>query len=145
MCQISQQIKFCSCSDKLAAATKHLKSIYYVWTIERVSGISDFAMDGLVMDDPTQLDELSAEKILKELNSKNLFDFDYKPKDNDNLEIKRVNPKKRYEKKKLIGSNLNFYYLFDKWHLGYSGSFSYEYEHYKNGYLEITDFKSNED
>ncbi len=137
MCQVSQNIRFCSCADKLAEATKHLKSIYYVWTIERISGINDFAMDGLLMEDPKQLDELSAESILKKLNSQNLFDFEYKPQDNDSLEIKRKNPKKRYQKKKLIGTHLNFYYLLNKWHIGYPNVFTYAYETYKNGKIEI--------
>ncbi|WP_420572351.1 hypothetical protein [Kordia sp.] len=137
MCQVSQTIKFCSCSDKLAEATKHVKSIYYIWKIERVVGINDFAMDGLLMEDPKQLDELSADAILKELNSKNLFDFDYKPQDNDSLEIKRVNPKKKHHKKKLIGSHLNFYYLIDKWHIGYPDAFTYQHEMYKKGNVKV--------
>ncbi|WP_430409713.1 hypothetical protein [Kordia sp.] len=137
MCKASETIRFCSCADNLENASKHSKSIYYVWTIERILGINDFAMDGLLMEDPKQLDELVAETILRKLNSKNLFDFDYKPQDNDSLEIKRVNPKKRYQKKKCIGTHLNFYYLFNKWHIGYADVFTYQLESYKNGKVEI--------
>lgn len=144
MCEVSKTIKFCSCKDNLSEAHKHAKSMYYVWTLESVTGSSELAMDGLLMEEPTQLDELSAEKIVKELNSKNLFDFDYQPINDDTLEIKRVQPKKRYPKNrrnktKLIGSHLSFYYWLDKWHIGYAGGFENIYKIYKSGKVEIID------
>lgn len=137
MCKTLETIRFCSCADNLESATKHAKSIYYVWTMEHATGFNDIAMDGLLMAYPEQLDELYAEFIVKELNSKNVFDFDYQPKENDSLRIERVNPKKRYEKKELIGDHLNFYFKFDEWQIGYPTPFTYEYEIYKNGNVEI--------
>lgn len=110
-----------------------------MWTLERISGINDFAMDGLLMENPEQLDELIAEFILKELNSKKMFDFEYEPKENDSLRIERIHPKKRYQKKKQIGTHLNFYYQFDKWHIGYPDVFTYQHESYKNGKVEISE------
>ncbi len=137
MCKASKTIRFCSCEDNLVKATKHLKSIFYVWTLDRVVGFSDSGMDGLAMFPSEQLDELLPEFILKELNSKKLFDFDYIPQDNDSLQIKRVNPKKRYEKKELIGDHLNFYFEFGEWHIGYISPFTYNLKVYKNGKVEV--------
>jgi hypothetical protein len=136
MCQVSSSIKFCSCADNLAEATKNAKSIYYIWTLNRLVRVDYLELDGIFLDDPLQLDELYAETIVKALNEKNLFDFEYTPNENDQLKIERVNPKKRYEKKKLVGIHLDFYYSQDKWHIGTPKELSYEYEVYKNGKVE---------
>ncbi|WP_298425387.1 hypothetical protein [uncultured Kordia sp.] len=136
MCKPISVIRFCSCAENLEA-NKHRKDIYYVWTLERVSGLNDIAMDGMLMEPSVQLDELLPEYILKELNSKNRFDFEYQPQQNDSLHIKRIHPKKRYHKKKLIGDNLNFYFLADRWHIGYPDGFTYLFETHKNGKVEI--------
>lgn len=99
MCENAANITFCTCEVK--TPTVHNKNSRrtgkdktlpekksYRWSLHKITGLSEQTMDGLLMEpDHAFTKELTAESILKELNERNCFDFEYKPNEGDSLGI----------------------------------------------------------
>ncbi|WP_299683589.1 hypothetical protein [uncultured Dokdonia sp.] len=136
MCRELETIKFCSCKENLNLS-KRKKQNQYIWILERVKEVNTSGMLGLTMLPKDQLDELIPEFIVQELNTTNLFDFEYTPMDNDSLRIERVHRTKSRKKEYLFGEYLNFYYSNGAWHIGQVDPFSYYLEVHKDGKVKI--------
>ncbi len=137
MCKIElETIKFCSCPENLDLNKAENKS-NYVWILDRVVGLETSGMLGLTMLPTDQLDKLIPEFIVQEINSKNLFDFEYKPKENDRLRIERIDRSKTRENEYLFGDYLDFHYFNGQWLIGGVSPFMYHLENYKNGKVKL--------
>lgn len=135
MCEETKSIKLCSCPENLDL-TKSKNDSDYVWLLDRVVGPDTSGMIGLAMLPEEQLDELTAEFIVQELNAKNLFDFDYSPQENDQLRIERI-VKKKPKKRSYYGEYLDFNYFNGQWEIGSVLPFSYHLETFKKGVVEL--------
>lgn len=87
MCQISEQLKFCSCKDVNVSNGNY-------WILSRRNdkylkiGQTVFEKNSL------KIDKYQIDKLLTRLNENSLFDFDYNPRKDDKLEINlKVNNK----------------------------------------------------
>lgn len=137
MCKIElDTIKFCSCPENLDL-NKTGNDSNYVWILDRVVGPDTSGLIGMTMLPTDQLDNLIPEFIVQELNSKNLFDFEYTPKENDNLRIERIDRSKTRENEYLFGEYLDFHFNGKEWLVGGVASFMYELENYKNGIVKL--------
>ncbi|ALM08844.1 hypothetical protein SB49_14340 [Sediminicola sp. YIK13] len=83
MCKLSNEIKLCSCSKKEVRPDNR-------WIL-KANSISEFQMVGEFIapeDQEDQTEKWNYKLLLKKLNSKNLFDFEYVPENGDELEIR---------------------------------------------------------
>ncbi|WP_196889352.1 hypothetical protein [Aureivirga sp. CE67] len=79
MCKISEHLKFCTCNEKI-----NLKENY--WELKRRA--KGFILGQLIhYPDDFDINKKTILKITDNLNSKNLFDFDYKPEEEDKLKL----------------------------------------------------------
>lgn len=96
MCQTGKEIRLCTCvpngidkivHNKKSRRFKHLRN-EFTWTLEECMGPSKTTMDGMgYRPEETLSEDLTAERMLTDLNSRNCFDFDYQPKEGDNLQV----------------------------------------------------------
>lgn len=137
MCKIElETIKFCSCPDNLDLRKTNKKS-NYIWILDRVVGLDTSGMLGMTMLPTNQLDNLIPEFIVQELNSKNLFDFEYEPRENDQLRIERIDRSKNKNSEYLFGEYLEFHFCNGEWLIGGVSPFMYHLENYKNGKIKL--------
>ncbi|KQS92771.1 hypothetical protein [Chryseobacterium sp. Leaf394] len=102
MCEISNQLKFCTCLDEKSIENinfqKKLEKLYkkqlpkskepFSWILYEYKGSEDSGMMGLLNMPSEKIGfSLSEGFVLDEINNKNCFDFDYRPKEGDNLQI----------------------------------------------------------
>lgn len=102
MCKLSNDIKLCFCGNKKLPLNN-------IWIL-RANSISNEQLVGEFFapeDEETEIDKWNYKMLLKKLNQKNLFDFDYVPQYGDELEITISLGGKRSEK-------LNFVFYYDK-------------------------------
>ena len=82
MCDLNGPFRLCSCSEDIDYSKPH-------WIL-RMNNINDGEemMVTIGMMTPVNLiDKIERRKILRRLNTINVFDFEYNPKDNDQLEL----------------------------------------------------------
>ena len=82
MCDLNGPFRLCSCSEDIDYSKPH-------WIL-RMNNINDGEemMVTIGMMTPINLiDKIERRKILRRLNTINVFDFEYNPKDNDQLEL----------------------------------------------------------
>lgn len=109
MCDYSDGIKFCSCDNekikfrepkvftkkngKLIEQENPLNfdiPLQYIWTLFKFDGEKEITEIGRYIMPSNDLGNgLSADWIALNLNCKNCFDFDYTPKEGDNLKIQQ--------------------------------------------------------
>ena len=136
MCKEIETITFCSCSENLNIDNDG-DSSNYIWILERVIGFDRSGLIGMTLLPAKHLDNLHPEFILQELNTKQLFDFEYLPKDNDSLRIERINRRNRQQREYLYGEYLNFYYFKNEWHIGQVSPFMYDLMDYRDGKVKL--------
>lgn len=117
MCKIGKNIKLCSClpNGDIKAIVHNKKSRkhkidrdQHTWALERYIGDSEYFMDGmLIFPSKMLVENLTEEFMLKELNSRNCFDFEYLPIEGVNLKI--------YNPKKYINEYLSFIFRNGSW------------------------------
>ena len=137
MCKAIETITFCSCEENLDLS-KSDADLNYIWILERVESIKSIKLVGMTMVPTNQLDQLSDEFVVKALNSKHLFDFDYEPNENDSLTIERVNRKELKFSEGFVGEYLRFKFSEGQWIIGQVNIFHYHLEVYKNGKVKIS-------
>ncbi|QGK74237.1 hypothetical protein [Flavobacterium sp. SLB02] len=128
MCETGKEIKLCTCfpatMDKVvhhknSRKSKNKRRNDFTWTLERCLGPSKYTMDGMgYLPDKTLSEDLTTEKMLIDLNSKNCFDFDYEPAEGDNLTI--------YTPENNIRKHLSFIFQNEEWIDDYYLPFKYE-------------------
>ena len=98
MCDRSNTLELCSCTDMSVQRIQELyieeiknlkrKELLKVvrWKLKKYIGHEWIGMDGLLISPSESITEaLSQDFVLSQLNSKHCFDFDYEPKEGDNL------------------------------------------------------------
>lgn len=127
MCENAANITFCTCEPKPSAvhnknsrrarkdkAVQEVRS--YRWSLHKITGLSQQTLDGLLIEPNHEFSkELTGESILKEINRRNCFDFDYEPNQGDSLEI--------YESG---GRFISFIFEKEKWIIGSPNPFTHQ-------------------
>lgn len=123
MCNATNQLKFCTCLDekdrkrlgiqksldKFRTKTLPKSKEPFSWTLYEFSGDIPFTIDGFVNFPSNKAgDELTEEQVLAALNNHDCFDFNYQPKEGDNLRI--IFQKNRWE-----ADFLSFLYQNNNW------------------------------
>ena len=84
MCEIFKEYKLCTCSDKIDKTKPY-------WVLNKgalKNKEKDVFIEGTLIYSKDEINkELKEEKLLEDLNSKNIFDFDYHPLKNDILKM----------------------------------------------------------
>ena len=81
MCKPGKHIKLCTCAADEVDEQR-------CWSLYRVDPNPDeFVLGTLVAPELTELRMYLEEKFLEDLNTENVFDFEYKPKNGDVIEI----------------------------------------------------------
>ncbi|MCH2045148.1 MAG: hypothetical protein MK212_13615 [Saprospiraceae bacterium] len=110
MCRVDKEFILCTCLPKSPSpqpVQHHKKSkrwkrkksepvieppLQWVWKLLRYAGPKVIQMDGMLMEPDIDAQDLRDKAvILKELNQRNCFDFDYELKEGDCLEISAQN------------------------------------------------------
>ena len=101
--------------------------IEYVWTLYKFIGFREEREIGRYLFPVSDIENgLTANFILKELNNRNCFDFEYTPNEGDNLIINQVNSHVRIE----------FIFRSGKWVEEYYSPFEHEYGKVENGIIK---------
>ncbi|MCD8438359.1 hypothetical protein LNI95_11855 [Tenacibaculum dicentrarchi] len=134
MCNINGEILFCTCID----SDDNLDNLF--WTLVKIKEKkADNWMDmtqGRVMIPSIEISNLNQTVILKKLNSKKCFDFNYNPEENDFLIItKKTLNISSY-------SHLNPYISFEfskkKWIINHFSDLEIELKEIKKGKINVT-------
>lgn len=104
MCDNLKEYKLCTCADNIDK-TKPYWILCKAITSDPSERFTNMIMGELIPPDPAQrkkmLDfEISNQKLLLDLNSKNVFDFNYQPLENDVL--------------KIVNGEDSYYFLYEK-------------------------------
>lgn len=131
MCENAKNITFCTCDvkpetihnkNKRSSTVSETKS--YRWSLHKITGLSEQTMDGLLMEpDHAFNEELSADRILKELNERNCFDFAYEPNEGDSLGIVENGG----------GKFMSFIFEKGKWIIGSPNPFTHQVMKFNSG------------
>ena len=160
MCKEENHIVFCSCSEdtlqnksaaKIDAFKKALedkagyKQTCYTWVLQRISRKhsekESAILIGSVVLPSKRLDaNLSGELVVKQLNEKLTFDFEYVPKDGDQLSIylsyKYVHIENQ-SRPPLSSRPMKFVFEEDEWYFGYINNFKYHQEELRKGEIKL--------
>jgi len=101
MCKISNEIKFCTCTNK------NYYELENAWIIFRRKKERFKIGQTVFNENELKMQEIEIKTIEDNLNSKKMFDFDYIPEEDDKLKIK-LTYKNKY-------SEYDFKYLNNKW------------------------------
>lgn len=127
MCQKTTNITFCSCevkqetvhnkkSRKIRKSNAVSEKKSYRWSLHKITGLSQQTLDGLLMEPNHEFSkELTDESILKEINERNCFDFDYIPNEEDSLEIYETG-----------GKFISFIFKNGQWNIGSRNPFTHQ-------------------
>lgn len=123
MCNTSYKITFCSCTTNEFAATD------FVWKLHHFLMHKPTMLMGKVFYPPALEDSLvNYPNVLKLLNeTPDLFDFEYTPKENDEITIRREIPR----------GALNFIYQNGSWKIGSNNHFSAVTKEIAQGKLKV--------
>ena len=122
MCDLNGPFRLCTCSDDVDYTKPH-------WIL-RMNSINDDVetMVTIGIITPINLiDKIERRKILRRLNTVNVFDFEYAPSENDQLELNLVDDN---------GYTFNFKkgkWVFEEW---YGEHQEFEYKNQKEGIIE---------
>ena len=146
MCDFSKGFKLCTCNDPSVVvhnknSRRHKrknggkKAREYIWELHHYVGeieISEMGFYNMPYEDIGK--GLTAEFVLKELNRNNCFDFEYRPKEGDNLSI-RI--------KDSIYS-MDFIFRNNEWILEHYSPFYVETQRFLNGTVQVDNKLTNE-
>ena len=82
MCNLNGPFKLCSCSSDIDYSKPH-------WILKTNSARNEeylVVIEGM-MNPPNLVDKIERRKVLRRLNTVNVFDFEYSPSENDQLEL----------------------------------------------------------
>lgn len=128
MCQPIEHLMFCTCADEVKVKTVtnrygdtytqkvFPKHIHFIWTLQRYSNERNL-FDGM-MEFPASIlaESLNTNEVLKQLNNRDCFDFDYVPQEGDNLIISSNKGHHGY---------LSFLFENNQWNKGYLSPFNF--------------------
>lgn len=135
MCKNAANITFCTCEvkpptvhNKNSRRARKEKTVpetkSYRWSLHKITGLSEQTMDGLLIEpDHAFNEELTADGILKELNTRNCFDFAYEPNEGDSLGV--------YESS--TGKFISFIFKKGEWIIGSPNPFTHQVMKFNSG------------
>jgi len=153
MCKEKKHIVFCTCNDrednrlklkaqafKILGDKEEYNKTYYAWTlvktIRKYTEEEKSTIIGQMFSASKKLDtELTAEFVVKQLNEKADFDFEYIPEDGDELSV-RLSYKYVHIKnhdRALLPPPMNFVFENEEWYFGYIDYFEYKQETIDSG------------
>lgn len=145
MCQSGKEIKLCTCvpngmdtiiHHKNSRKNRQKRRVDFTWTLEKCLGWSKTTMDGMgYMPEKALTEDLTNERMLIDLNSKNCFDFDYEPSEKDNLQI--------FAPEGSIRRHLSFIFQNGEWIASSHLPFMYEMEKINFGKVTLEDKTEN--
>lgn len=142
MCDYNNGIKFCSCDNekikfreprvfikkkgKMVEKEKNFEiPLEYIWTLFRFHGTKKVTeMGRYIMPIDDLGNGLNAEWISLNLNCENCFDFDYQPKEGDNLKI---------HQNVILSPYISFIFKNDEWIIDHHNPFSTRISQIKEG------------
>ena len=157
MCKQDFVIRFCTCEpkeeDKAVVHNKTSRRFkvkfdrneyfkkHLVWSLRKYSHTYNSGIDGRCVTPVHKLTEdLTSDYLQEQLNSNNLFDFDYIPFEGDCLSIRFDYVNQEIKKKEFrppLWEYIVFIYRDGKWVSDYYDSWDIRLKDYKNGKLEI--------
>tara|TARA_B110000046_G_scaffold38924_1_gene42784 strand:+ start:2710 stop:3204 length:495 start_codon:yes stop_codon:yes gene_type:complete len=158
MCKNRKHIIFCTCNEKesedrfkskiesfkILGDKEEYSKCFYSWILERTirkrtEKERSMIMGELVRPSKKLDEELTAELVVRELNEKAEFDFDYSPKDGDELTITLSYKYAQFENysRPFLLSPMTFVYENKEWYFGYINHFEYKQEELKKGKITL--------
>ena len=147
MCEVSNNLKFCTCLEikdhELINIHKRLEKFHnkkllqskepFSWILYEFAGFKDnTGIMGLLNMPSGKIGQfLTEEFVLDQLNNKNCFDFDYEPKDGDNLQI-------NFQRNKYWVEFLSFIYHENQWRADSYDTFNEKIEPKNYAILKVT-------
>ncbi len=148
MCKLDSQIHLCSCAsiapipypvNKDFNKDNYLKT-HFVWKLNRYLGEKDTGMTGeMVMPLQRLSEDLTIDKLITKLCKNDIFDFDYTPKEGDELIIreeyiyKAIKGKPRPE----LFNYMSLIYKDDCWEDDFYDIFSEKTRSFNKGIIKI--------
>ncbi len=148
MCDFSKGFKLCTCTGKIEfrEAQKYIKKkgklvalkqnkkqppLLNIWTLNKYTGKSEDFEIGQYIPPTNDLGKgLEANWLIEELNKKNCFDFDYTPKEGDNL---------IFSQNVVLSPYISFIFKNDSWLLDHYDPFDAVNKEIETGEIQIVD------
>ena len=122
MCDLNGPFRLCTCSSEIDYTKPH-----WILRINSVNNGEEIMVTIGMMIPPNLINKIERRKILRRLNTVNVFDFDYSPSENDQLELNLEEED---------GYTFNFKkgkWVFEEW---YGEHQEFEYKNQKEGIIE---------
>ena len=122
MCDLNGPFRLCTCSSEIDYTKPH-----WILRINSVNNGEEIMVTIGMMIPPNLINKIERRKILRRLNTVNVFDFDYSPSENDQLELNLEEDD---------GYTFNFKkgkWVFEEW---YGEHQEFEYKNQKEGIIE---------
>ena len=153
MCKSNIDIHFCTCESegtiihnknsrkfkKKFTEEQYLEKSL-IWKLFKYKGYEDTGMIGMIVMPKNKLtNQITAEYLLAQLNSKNVFDFDYRPNEGDNLVVEIDYKYKPLKKKRRnhIYSYMSFIFKKSLWIEDHYNGFYDQTELIKKGKVKV--------
>ena len=145
MCEINNKLKFCTCLEekdiKLIELHKSLEKFQkkqipgskepFSWVLFEYKGFEASDIMGLLKMPSDKIGfYLTEEFVLQQLNLTDCFDFDYKPKEGDNLQV-------HFQDNKYSAEFLSFIYRDENWEADSYYTFTEKIEPKNYGILKV--------
>ena len=122
MCDLNGPFRLCTCSSEIDYTKPH-----WILRINSVNNGEEIMVTIGMMIPPNLINKIERRKVLRRLNTVNVFDFDYSPSENDQLELNLEEDD---------GYTFNFKkgkWVFEEW---YGEHQEFEYKNQKEGIIE---------
>ena len=122
MCDLNGPFRLCTCSSEIDYTKPH-----WILRINSVNNGEEIMVTIGMMIPPNLINKIERRKILRRLNTVNVFDFEYSPSENDQLELNLEEDD---------GYTFNFKkgkWVFEEW---YGEHQEFEYKNQKEGIIE---------
>ena len=122
MCDLNGPFRLCTCSSEIDYTKPH-----WILRMNSVNNGEEIMVTIGMMIPPNLINKIERRKILRRLNTVNVFDFDYSPSENDQLELNLEEDD---------GYTFNFKkgkWVFEEW---YGEHQEFEYKNQKEGIIE---------
>ena len=122
MCDLNGPFRLCTCSSEIDYTKPH-----WILRMNSVNNGEEIMVTIGIMIPPNLINKIERRKILRRLNTVNVFDFDYSPSENDQLELNLEEDD---------GYTFNFKkgkWVFEEW---YGEHQEFEYKNQKEGIIE---------
>ena len=147
MCLPDHEIHFCSCAslepipypDKEFNLQQYTKT-HFVWRLKRYIGKKDSGMLGeMIMPLQRISYELTADHLIIELTRKDIFDFDYTPREGDNLIIQEgyIYKSIKGQSRPQLTDYMSLVYRAGTWQDDFYDVFSERTRSFKKGIIKI--------